>query len=203
MLDYQAFSALRLDRVFPQSFLQEYPRYFSHDPDGSYFIEYLGDSWDVENIDGVEFWYPASDGKNLGVVQLWASHLVALDRRYRDAPDSNTTSLVSAWKANADRVLEALDLPWRMGIAPDAVQSASGAEVQDTLFPGTVWASPYAADFRDSFKTIWVLVGAPGLYHVAATFHEKDGLVHLEIRRADIEPDLGDEDEFAEEEYFT
>src|SRR4051812_27387325 len=84
MLCPNDFSALRLSRVFPSAHLEGYPRYtaVSADPEQeSHCIEYLGGSWAVERIDGVTFWYPASDGGSLAIVELWASHLVAFGRR--------------------------------------------------------------------------------------------------------------------------
>lgn len=200
MPDYATFSALRLSRVFPAVHLEGYPRYMAIDPDPeneSYFMEYLGGSWAVEKIDGVQFWYPACEGASLTIVELWASHLVAFGRRYRDDPDSNQSSIVTPWKANADRVLEALGLALRMGDREDALRSLAAGDLRASPFPpGAV--DPFPAHFKSSFQTWWFVPRAPDVYHVQAVIHATDGLAYLEIRRPDLVQEncgAGDDDE--------
>src|SRR5436305_8536812 len=112
MVDYTTFSGLRLDRLFPREFLESYRYYVPVDPEGDFDIEYLGGQWHEELIDGVQFFFPESDGNKLGVVEVWGSGCV-ISAAVRDRPESNSASLIPGWTANVNRVLEVLDLPIR------------------------------------------------------------------------------------------
>src|SRR5262249_43237552 len=53
MVDYTAFSGLRLRNLFPRELLDSFPLYSEVRPDGrGYDVEYLGGQWDTEEIDG-------------------------------------------------------------------------------------------------------------------------------------------------------
>src|SRR5438270_13097934 len=114
MLKYAAFSALRLAKLFPPAHLESYPFYIEVDPDGDFDTEYQGGQWHEETIDGVQLWYPAAAGDQLGGVDVWACAYLP-SGPVRDKPDPKARGFVDAWRANADRVLEALELPVRMG----------------------------------------------------------------------------------------
>ena len=68
--------ALRLSRIFAAEHLGSYPFYIEVDPESNFDIEYLGGQWHEELIDGVQFFFPASDGNKLGVVEVWGSGCV-------------------------------------------------------------------------------------------------------------------------------
>ena len=98
MIDHATFSALRLSRIFAAGHLGSYPFYIEVDPEGDFDIEYLGGQWHEELIDGVQFFFPASDGNKLGVVEVWGSGCV-MSAAVRGRPEANL------------RILKALHAP--------------------------------------------------------------------------------------------
>jgi hypothetical protein len=64
MIAHATFSALRLSHIFAAEHLESYPFYIEVDPEGDFDIEYLGEQWHEELIDGVQFFFPAADGNN-------------------------------------------------------------------------------------------------------------------------------------------
>ncbi len=184
MIDHATFSGLRASRIFPAEMLGTYQWYIEVDPDGDFDTEYLGGQWHEELIDGVQFFYPASDGKQLGVIELWGSGCVQ-PAVVRDKPESKSARLVPTWAANANRVLEALELPVRMG-------SQRGALVK--LAAGNVLSSDYPDEFYGSYKdvakgtlsTCNFACRAPAVYHIQAIVHTTEGLMKLDIRRPDL-----------------
>jgi hypothetical protein len=73
MIEPATFSALRLSRI-------------------DFDIEYLGGQWHEELIDGVQFFFPASDGNKLGVVEVWGSGCV-MSAAVRGRPEANSRTL--------------------------------------------------------------------------------------------------------------
>jgi hypothetical protein len=100
--------------------------YIEVDPEGDCDIEYLGWQWHEELIAGVQFLFPASDGNKLGVVEVWGSGC-AMSAVVRGRPDAKSASLIPGWTANVNRVLEALDLPIRMGSDEAAVRGLAAS----------------------------------------------------------------------------
>jgi hypothetical protein len=92
MIDHATFSALRLSRIFAAEHLESYPFYIEVDPEGDFDIEYLGGQWHEELIDGVQFFFPASDGNKLGVVEVWGSGCV-MSAAVRGRPEANSRTL--------------------------------------------------------------------------------------------------------------
>ena len=78
-------SALRLSRIFAAEHLESYPFYIEVDPEGDFDIEYLGGQWHEELIDGVQFFFPASDGNKLDVVEVWGQRVCDVRCRARPA----------------------------------------------------------------------------------------------------------------------
>jgi hypothetical protein len=100
--------------------LQSYPFYIDVDPEGDFDIEYLGGQRHEELIDGVQFFFPASDGDKLGVVEVWGNGCV-MSAAVRGRPEADSAAFVPGWSANVDRVLEALDLPIRILLTSSSV----------------------------------------------------------------------------------
>jgi len=107
MIDHATFSALRLSRIFAADHLASYPFYIGVDPEGDFDIEYLGREWHEGLIDGVQFFFPASDGNKPGVVEVWGNGCV-MSAAVRGRPEANSVSLIPGWTAKANCVLEAL-----------------------------------------------------------------------------------------------
>ena len=172
MVDYDSFSALRMRNICAPSFLAGYPSYLEVTSDGAFEIEYKGGLWEDELIDGVRFWFPENDHGKLAIVELWGSPLVGPSVRDRANPASGT--FVPAWKANADRVLDALKLPVRIGDKETAVEAlAAGAARRSSDPGGTIFFMSFA-------------IHAPDAYEVEAVIHVSDGLLKIEISRPDL-----------------
>jgi hypothetical protein len=184
MIEHAAFSALRLSRVFPPEYLASYPFYVEVDPEGDFDVEYLGGQWHEELIDGVQFFFPASDGTRLGVVELWAGGCAAA-AAVRDRPGSHSASLIPSWTANANRALEVLSLPIRMGSPEAAVRALAVGVVRSAGFPDE-WYRMCAAVAKGTLRSLWFACRAPDLYHLKAVVHSAEGLLRLEVRRPDV-----------------
>lgn len=184
MIDHTTFSALRLNRIFPPDHLESYRYYIEVDPEGNFDIEYLGGQWHEELIDGVQFFFPESDGTELGVVALWGSGCV-IAAAVRDRPESNSASIVPSWAANANRVLEMLNLPLRMGSEEAAVRELAVGKVRSFGFPEE-WYSLYPAVAQGALRSLSFACGAPDLYHMNAVVHSTEGLLALEVRQPDL-----------------
>jgi hypothetical protein len=184
MLDHQTFSALRLSHVFPSAWLADYPYYVELDPRGSFDTEYLGGQWHAELVDGVQFFYPAGDGAKLGVVELCASGCVATAAA-RDRPGEEPAALMASWAANANRVLETLQLPLRMGSPESAVRALAAGSVRRADFPDA-WYQMFPAAGAGTVCLLTFACRMPDLYHLKATVHASEGLLRLEIRQPDL-----------------
>jgi len=79
-------------RIFAAEHLGSYPFYIEVDPEGDFDIEYLGGQWHEELIDGVQFFFPASDGNKLGVVEVWGSGCV-MSAAVRGRSEANSRTL--------------------------------------------------------------------------------------------------------------
>lgn len=184
MLAYTAFSALTLARVFPADHLGEYPFYVEVDPDGDFDTEYLGGQWHEELIDGVQFFYPAADGTRLGVVELWAAGCVAA-AAVRDRPGARSAALVPAWAANADRVLEALALPIRMGSPESDVRKSAAGKVLAADYPAA-WYSMVDGVEPGTVRSLHFACRAPDLFHTSGVVHATAGLLSVRTIRPDV-----------------
>jgi hypothetical protein len=182
MLDHDTFSALRLGRVFAAEFLDGYPWYSA--ADSSYDTEYLGGRWDDELIDGVVFWYPAAGRGQLGIVDVWGCpHLAA--GPVRDRPERGAAWLVPAWSANADRALEAIGAPVRLGAPEAAVVAPAAGDVVRSAYPPE-WYRAVGLPADGSLTSLSLAWRTPHLYHVSAVVHSTAGLLKLEVRRPDL-----------------
>jgi hypothetical protein len=112
LIDYGAFAALRLGTIFTAPLLATYPWYAPVGRDSGFDLEYMGGMWDVELIDGVQFWFPEADPDKLGIVELCASGLVQTIAVRDDANPAGGT-LVAGWAANANHVLDMLPFTGR------------------------------------------------------------------------------------------
>ena len=184
MIDYAALSALRLCRIFAANYLAAFRFYVEVNPAGNFDVEYLGGQWHEELIDGVRFFFPESDGTRLGVVELWGSGCVAA-AAVRDPPDSNSASLIHSWAANANRALEVLDLPIRMGSPETAVQALAAGKVRSFGYPDA-WYSMCPAVEQGTLSSLSFACRALDIYHMNAVVHSTAGLLRLEVRRPDV-----------------
>jgi hypothetical protein len=172
VIDYAAFSALRLRHLFPPDLLDSFPYYHEVQPDGRTFdIEFMGGLWDDERIDGVALWFPQAAPGKVGIVEVSAGP-------YGDAlPEVGKTEGFTGrfvdpdWAAHADTVLAALGVPVRMGGPDTAVRRLAAGRIQCSDFPGG------ARRFL-SFAS-----RAPAVYHLQAVVHDHEGLLRLAVRR--------------------
>jgi hypothetical protein len=184
MIDHATFSALRLSRVFPAEHLESYRFYIEVDPEGDFDLEYMGGQWHEELIDGVQFFFPKRDGKTLGAAELWGSGCV-IAAAVRDRPEAHSASLIPSWTANANRVLEALEVPIRMGSDEAAVRALAAGKVLDTGFPDE-WYSRCPDVAKGTLRSLLFACRAPGIYHVKAVVHSTEGLLSLAVHRPDL-----------------
>jgi hypothetical protein len=184
MLDHKAFSDLRLGKIFPPAELDEHPFYSEVKPNRGFDTEYLGGQWHEELIDGVQFFYPAAAGTKLGVVELWAAGCV-VSAAVRDKPVSRSADVAPAWAANANRVMEALELPIRMESDEAAVRSLAVANVLSNDYPDE-WYQSVDRVARGTVRALSFAHRSPSLYHVEAIVHSTNGLLKLVIRRPDL-----------------
>jgi hypothetical protein len=184
MIDHATFSALRLRRIFPREHPEGYRYYIEIDPDGNFDTEYMGGQWHEELIDGVQFFYPQRDGNKLGIVELWGSGCV-IAAAVRDRPAAISASLIPSWMANVNRVLEALDLPIRMGSDEAAVRALAAGKVRSSGFPDE-WYSLYPAVAKDTLRSLAFACRAPDIYHLNAVVHCTEGLLKLQIYQPDL-----------------
>jgi hypothetical protein len=189
MVDYATFSSLRLRQLFSREALELAPFYSEVKPDGHGFdIEYLGGVWDQELIDGVTLWFPKADGSKVGIVEVKAGpHVDGVAVEGRPGPDMGPNP---AWVANANRVLEALELP-RIGAVEEAVRSQAAGQIwshpiPDSVAPGTVHVPRQAYNPQWARSSLFFATKGPAPYHIEATVHASQGLLKLEIRRPDL-----------------
>jgi hypothetical protein len=184
MIDHATFSALRLRRIFPREHLEAYRYYIEVDPKGDFDEEYMGGQWHEELIDGVQFFYPKSNGDKLGIVELWGSGCT-ISAAVRDRPAANSASLIPSWTAHVNRVLDALDLPIHMGSDEAAVRALSVGEVRSSVFPDE-WYGLYPAVAKGTLRSLAFACRAPDIYHMNAVVHATEGLLKLAIRLPDV-----------------
>jgi hypothetical protein len=184
MIDYEAFAALRLGRIFPADHLESYRYYIAVNPKGGFDLEYQGGQWHDELIDGVQFFYPVRAGDKLGIVELWGAGCVVA-AAVRDRPDPLPTLFVPSWTANVNRVLEALELPIRMGSDRVAVESLAAGQVRASAYPDQ-WYDLYKGLARGTVTSLSFASRAPGVYHVQAVVHASEGLLSFAVRRPDL-----------------
>jgi len=80
--------------------------------------------------------------------------------------------------ANVNRVLEALDLPIRMGSDEAAVRALAAGEVLSFGYPGE-WYDMYEAVARGTVSSLSFACRAPDIYHMRAVVHSSEGLLKL------------------------
>jgi hypothetical protein len=175
MIDYEAFSALRMRHLFPIP--PQSSRSF-YDQDGperrSYDEEYLGGSWDSEVIDGVFLWYPKAGAGKLGSLEAWASRegeAIALPGKPGPYTGPFTDPI---WSANANVALAALGLPVRIGSSESDVRALSNAPIKSLPYPD------------GSRNLLSITRHAPDLYYLKAVVHPTDGLLTLKVFRPDM-----------------
>jgi hypothetical protein len=189
MLDYATFSTLRLRHLFPSDVLESSRFYSAVDPaKPSFDIEYMGGLWDTEEIDGVTLWFPKRDGSKVAIVEVSAGKYAgSIAEEGKPAPDMGPDP---SWVTNADRALEALELP-RMGASEEAVRVlASGRAwshpIPDSVAPGTFEIPQEDPRLKGARSSLFFATAGPDVYHVAATVHATKGLLKLEIHRPDL-----------------
>lgn len=191
MLGHASFSSLRLSRIFSQERLESFPFFVAVDPRGEFDTEYMGGQWHEELIDGVQFFYPACDGEKLGIIELWGGGCV-MSAAVRDRPELISASLVPGWTANVDRVLETLELPFRMGSDETAVCALAAGRVRRSGFPDR-WYELNPAVTRGALRSLSFACRAPDIYHIKAVIHSGEGLLKVELRRPDLVRSNGSE----------
>jgi hypothetical protein len=165
--------------------LEAYPSYIGVDAAGGFDTEYLGGQWHEESIDGVRFFFPARDGTRLGVVELWGSACVD-PRAVRERPAAYAADLGPAWAANADRVLEVLGVPVRMGAAEGDIRALAAGRVLSAKFPDAWYELAKGPVAKGSLRTFYFAHRAPDLYHMQTVVHCDEGMVKLAIFRPDV-----------------
>jgi hypothetical protein len=184
MVDYDRFAVLRLDRLFPAEDLATYPYYIQVDPDGDFDYEYMGGQWHEELIDGVQFFYPAQPGDKLGIIELWGAGCVTA-AAVRDRPEPLPPLFIAGWTVNVNRVLEALELPLRMGSGEAAVRSLAAGRVRASVYPDE-WYERRDGMARGSVTSLYFAHRGPDVYHMQAVVHATAGLLSFAVRRPDL-----------------
>jgi hypothetical protein len=184
MLDHDRFAALRLSRLFPAEHLELYPYYVAVKPSGDFATEYQGGQWHEELIDGVQLFYPARAGDKLGIVELWGAGCV-MAAAVRDRPNPLPPLLVPSWTANGNRVLEALELPLRLGSDEAAVRSLAAGQVHASAYPKE-WYDSYKDVAKGTVTSLSFACRGPGVYHVQAVVHATAGLLSFAVRQPDL-----------------
>jgi hypothetical protein len=195
MLGYDRFGALRLARVFPAEYLQSCTYYVAVKPGASFDTSYQGGQWHEELIDGVQFFYPARAAEELGIVELWGAGC-AMAAAVADRPNPLPAMFVPSWTANANRVLEALELPIRMGSDEAAVRALAAGPVHAAAYPDE-WYKSCKQVARGTVTSLSFACCAPNIYHMQAVAHASEGLLSFAVRR----PDLIRANEFEEGTY--
>jgi hypothetical protein len=168
MIDHDRFAKLRLRHIISRDVLDAAP-YLTEAPDegpNDFDESYMGGSWSSEVINGVSFWYPKRSKGSLGLVQVSAG------------PQAEAVTagpfVATAWAANANPVLAALEAGVQIGASLDAFRALAAGEVQVT-------------DLGDGARQFVSLVSrSPDLYHLHGIVHESEGLIYLEVRRPDL-----------------
>jgi hypothetical protein len=184
MVDYDRFAALCLSSIFPAQYLESYPYYVAAKPGGGFDTEYQGGQWHEELIDGVQFFYPAMAGNKLGIIELWGAGCT-MAAAVRDRPDAVPPFFVPGWTANVNRVLEALELPIRMGFDEVAVRSLAGGRVHASAYPNE-WYDSRKDVTRGTLTALSFACRAPSVYHMQAVVHATEGLLSFAVRRPDL-----------------
>jgi hypothetical protein len=184
MIDYDRFGALRLARIFPADYLESCVYYTAFKPNGDFDTSYQGGQWHEELIDGVQFFYPARVGGELGIIELWGAGCV-MAAAVTDRPDPLPALFVPSWTANTNRVLGALELPIRIGSDEAAVRSLAAGQVHAAAFPEE-WYKARMDVARGTVTSLSFACRAPRDYHVQAVVHATEGLLSFAIRRPDL-----------------
>jgi hypothetical protein len=87
--------------------------------------------------------------------------------------------------ANANRVLEALDLPFRLGSERAALVKPAAGKVLSSDYPDQFYES-YKDVAKGTRSTCNFACRAPDLYHIPAIVYATEGLMKLDIRRPDL-----------------
>jgi hypothetical protein len=184
MLDHTRFSSLLLSRIFSAEHLAAYPYYTAPKSDGDFDTEYMSGSWHEALIDGVQFFYPAFAGAQLGIVELWGAGCMAA-AAVRDRPEPLPALLVPSWSANANRILEALELPLRMGSDEHAVRSLATGRVHSAAYPNA-WYDYHGDVARSTLTSLAWVCRTPSVYHMLAVVHAAAGMLSFAVRRPDL-----------------
>jgi hypothetical protein len=184
MVDYDRFAALRLSRIFPAEYLESCPYYLAVEPDGDFDTEYQGGQWHEELIDGIQFFYPARAGEKLGIIELWGAGCV-MAAAVRDRPDPLPPLFLPSWTANVNRVLEALEVPIRIGADEAAVRSLAAGRVHASAYPDE-WYDQRKDVARGTLTSLSFACREPSVYHMQAVVHATEGLLSFAARRPDL-----------------
>jgi hypothetical protein len=98
--------------------------------------------------------------------------------------------------ANANRVLEALELPIRMGCDEAAVRSLAAGQVNAAPYPDE-WYNHQKDVAKGTVTSLSFACRAPSVYHIQSVVHASEGLLSFAVRR----PDLIRANEFEEGTY--
>lgn len=176
MIGHDGFSAVRLRRIFSADVLEAARLYNAAPDEGPRFFDesYMGGSWGSEEIDGASLWFPKRRRSQVGIIKAWGGPCPdATAVEGRPQPFAGPF-LGAAWTANADRLLAALEIGLPVGGREEAVAPLAAGRV-------------LRADFGDGARRfVSFAIRAPDLYHVHSIFHDKEGLLCLEIRRPDL-----------------
>jgi hypothetical protein len=162
MIDAEAFSALRMETFFPERRFRGRKVYL-------FDAEYWDGLWHEDRAPGASFLFPEADRKKLGVLTLLHPFEDSSAPRSVLAPDP------ADMRANANKVLAALELPFRFGDGQAAVKRlAEGKKVT-------------AKHIRESKATQLLFpCGKPAVFRVLVSFGHKEGASQLEIARLDL-----------------
>src|SRR5262249_49982796 len=102
----------------------------------------------------------------------------------RDRP-APTALFVPTWTANVNRVLEALDLPFRLGARREAVEALAAGRVQASGYPDE-WYERREGAARGTLTSLCFASSGPSVYHMLAVVHATEGLLSFAARRPDL-----------------
>jgi hypothetical protein len=191
MIRHAEFSKLRLVDLFPD---HGYVRaHYSNDAhERGYDIELLGGLWDLEEIPGVQFFYPEVDGARLGALTA-ALIFPGID---------NTSDQVDRFgdpgqqEDNAVRVLAALDLPFRLHDSLASIQDVlkqrnRGGTPGRTFLAGiqALLKRPTVETTRQAHLQLTCLSFRhlePDPYQFEVFLHDEEGLLRIQMVREDL-----------------
>ena len=165
MLDYASFSAIRLANLFPPNTLPAHLAASSSNR--SYDVEWYGGQWNDEEFEGAFLHYPKVGNGDLAAAEAWAGPNAQAPRALANVPHAD-----SIWTANANRLLNALGLPVKIG-SPQAEIRALTAERINALTHADI-------------LLLNMRVVEPDSYYMTATLTAADGLLTLAVYRADL-----------------